>query len=736
MKNEGYQWNFSTVGGVTRVNITSGEDIAHLNELDQKLWTVLSCPVKGLEFDSKTLSLMDYDHDGKIRVQEILSTAKWLTTVLKDPELLLKKEDFIPLSNFNTENEEGKTLLSSARQILSNLSLKKESISLADASDSIAIFAKTRFNGDGVITEETSDDPQMKKVIASCISTVGSTMDRSGLNGVTAEQIEAFYAACSDYSMWKATADALYGTIFPYGENTEAALKAVEALQDKIADYFMRCKLVSFNSDASDALDVSVDSIQSISSKDLSKCAEEISSYPLARIGKRAELPLDESINPAWQAAFASLKSLVLDIDFPKAKNISEEQWNTVMARFNPYKGWISSKKGEIVESLGLSLINEIIAQNHKEDLLQLVAMDKELEKEAGSIQEVEKLLLFYRDFYQLLCNFVTFSDFYSTDPSQKGIFQAGTLFIDQRSCSLCIKVSDMANHNTMAPSSGMFLIYCNCVSKVKNETMTIVAAMTQGDINELKVGKNAIFYDRSGQDWDATVTKIIDNPISIRQSFWSPYRKFGQWVNTQINKIAADKDSKMFNEATSKTSAALAEAPATAADSKKQAFDIAKFCGIFAAIGMALGYIGSFLVSIFHGFISLTWWQMPLSIVALMLVISGPSMFIAYGKLRRRNLSPLLNANGWAINSQLLVNIRFGGLQTNCAKLPKIDILDPFAKKKMPAWKKALYWIVSIIVAMAIAFGVLYFTNNLKFMGLQFSEEVPATEEVIVIPE
>ena len=43
MKSNGdYEWKFSTFGGVTRVNVTTGEDIAHLGELDQKLWTVLS----------------------------------------------------------------------------------------------------------------------------------------------------------------------------------------------------------------------------------------------------------------------------------------------------------------------------------------------------------------------------------------------------------------------------------------------------------------------------------------------------------------------------------------------------------------------------------------------------------------------------------------------------------------------------------------------------------------------
>ena len=58
------------MGGVTRVKIQSGEDIRHLGELDEKLWTVLSCPTTGLEIDSESLRLMDSDGDGKLRVKE------------------------------------------------------------------------------------------------------------------------------------------------------------------------------------------------------------------------------------------------------------------------------------------------------------------------------------------------------------------------------------------------------------------------------------------------------------------------------------------------------------------------------------------------------------------------------------------------------------------------------------------------------------------------------------------
>ena len=90
---QGYNWKFSTVGGVTRVNIETGEDIAHLDELDKKLWTVLSCPVKGLEFDERTLALMDTDKDGKLRVHEVQAAAEWLKHVLVDMNYLIEKSD-------------------------------------------------------------------------------------------------------------------------------------------------------------------------------------------------------------------------------------------------------------------------------------------------------------------------------------------------------------------------------------------------------------------------------------------------------------------------------------------------------------------------------------------------------------------------------------------------------------------------------------------------------------------
>ena len=164
---------------------------------------------------------------------------------------------------------------------------------------------------------------------------------------------EKFYTACADFDAWKEAAAADKDNIFPYGDNTAAALAACDALKDKIADYFMRCKLIAFDDSVTGAVDVSADKIVEISGENLSLKAEEIAKYPIARPTKNAVIPLKGGINPAWQGAFDTLKGLVFDVDFPDADSVTEEQWNAVLGKFGPYTAWMGEKKGAEVESLG-----------------------------------------------------------------------------------------------------------------------------------------------------------------------------------------------------------------------------------------------------------------------------------------------------------------------------------------------------------------------------------------------
>ena len=81
------------------------------------------------------------------------------------------------------------------------------------------------------------------------------------------------------------------------------------------------------------------------------------------------------------------------------------------------------------------------------------------------------------------------------------------------------------------------------------------------------------------------------------------------------------------------------------------------------------------------------------------MLLISMPSMVLAYLKLRKRNLGPILDANGWAVNARAKINVPFGATLTSVAKLPpgsRRDTSDRYAEKRFP-WKSVL--VVGLLV-------------------------------------
>ncbi len=700
-------WNFSTVGGIKRVNIESGQDLIHLGTLDQKLWTALSCPVHDLEIDPKTLELIDIDKDGKIRVPEIVAAVNWVTSVIKNPDDLLKQEASFPISAINDQTEAGLKLLSSAKVILKNINKEdSEILTVEETSDITKIFASSKFNGDGIITEDSTSDPKLIQLLNEVISCIGSSADRGGKQGISLEHLTSFLEQCKLYASWHEKADAYTASIFPFGEQTEEAYQCYTAIKSKIDDYFLRCKLSAFDPRSTDVLNLLVARVEAISTKDLSTCIEEIASYPLAKIEAKKDLPLDTGINPAWETTMNSFNKFIANKLFPNQKTLSEADWNVISDIFTAYVQWKSEAVGTLVAPLGVNRVREILTSKHPEELKALISEDIALEHEANNIILVDQLVRYYRDLYTLLKNFVTFYDFYS--PDAKAIFQAGTLYIDQRSCDLCIRVIDLPKHNTMSAYSGMFLLYCECVSRISSEKMTIVAALTNGDIDNLVVGRNALFYDRNGQDWDATIIKIVDNPISIAQAFWSPYKKVYRFVETQINKIAAEQEANIDTKSTKSiedTSAEITTATAPTPKPPAQPFDVGKFVGIFAAIGLALGAIGSAAVSIVAGFMGLVWWKMPLAFIGLILVISGPPMVMAYLKLRKRNLAPLLDANGWAVNARANVNIPFGNTLTSLANLPKgakVNLNDPFTKKKRPY--------LSMVLILSILAGILFF--------------------------
>jgi hypothetical protein len=631
-------------------------------------------------------------------VPEVLAACSWAGACLNDPQLLVTGQGGVPLAAISNSTDEGKSVLNAARTVLINIGkADAEKITLEDTVNNEEMLASTRFNGDGIITPASADTEQLKEWIADIISCMGSENDRSGVPGISQDILKRFSDETAAWITWNDEPLALMANTLQE-EGREDVIRLWHTVKPKIDDFFLRCSLASYDSRAATMMNSADENLTALAMRNLSEAGDDIALLPLSAVVAESVLDLERGLNPAWSGTIGQLRSTIILPLLGEVSSLTSGQWDELKKSMQIHEEWWGRKIDTFVAGLKIERLRQWEESHSEAALLTLIDQDLALKPEFDAIVQVERLIRYCRDLLPLVNNFVSFRDFYTG--RGKAIFQSGTLYLDSRSFELCITVTDIAKHALLANLSRVYLVYCDCVRNGGADKMTIAAAITNGDSDQLLVGRNGVFYDRQGLDWNATIVRIIEHPISIRQAFWDPYKRIGKMVGEQLQKIAAARS----KAAEDKAATGLIQAGQKPADAKpaQQAFDVGKFAGIFAAIGLAIGAIGTAIVSILGGFLKLAWWQMPLAFLGIILLISGPSVLIAWFKLRQRNLGRLLDANGWAVNTRAKINIPFGASQTGLACLPPGSVrktFDPFEEKK-GTWKKLLFLILIVVAA------------------------------------
>ena len=688
-----HKWHFFRAGGVDQVSIRSGADILALPELDQKLWVALAMPTKDVDIDPATLDILDPDKDGRIRAADIVETIKWIDGVWKNADDLIKGGDSLALDGIKDPK-----ILAAARRILADLGHRDApTISVAQVGDVVKAFADTVLNGDGVIIPASAgDDADLKAAIEQAIEAVGSVADRSGKPGLDQAKIDAFFADVDKLAAWGKTGAQ------PLGADTAAATDALAAVKAKIEDYFARCQLAAFDPRAAAGVNGQEAEFVALGAKSLSTTSEDIARLPIARVEAGRPLPLKGAVNPAWTAALATFAEKCVKPVLGARDALTPDDFAKILDKLGPVLAWRAEKPATPAAKLDDARIAALAEGPYRTKLGELVAADKALEGEYATIASVDKMVRLQRDFGRILRNFVNFSDFYS---KRDGAFQTGTLYLDGRAFHLTVPVSDAAKHGALAGMSAAYLAYCDL--KRAGAARTVAVALTNGDADNVFVGRNGIFYDRKGDHWDATVTKIVSNPISIREAFWSPYKKLVRMVEEQIGKRAAEAEkastAKIEGAATAVATVDKKDPAAVAAAPKK--LDLS----IIALLSVAIGAVVGGVAALVAGITKLGVWA-PFGIAGLLLVISGPSMLLAWMKLRQRNLGPILDANGWAVNTKARVNVALGTAMTDLAALPSgatRTMDDPFADKQRP-------WRAYTAAAVVLVLGVSWWQGRL----------------------
>lgn len=678
---------FSNFGGIHQFVVSGAADLEQIDALDPARWAATSAPLDDLHCDAGFLAYVDAESTGRVRVAQIIKARDWLFERLADREVVKGRAESVKLDAIKDEKVR-------AAAVRVNREQKAEDaarVSLADVRAFKGGYAKFLANGDGVLPADVVPEAEVAAFIKDIAAVVGSAKDRGGADGVHGEHLEKFKAQGRAYLDWKAKAKAAAA----WGDDTAAAAALCAKLDAKIEEYFLHCDLLRQEAPAETALKLKEDDMRALRAKDGVAIKAYLEASPLAAPNAKGTLDLTGSVNALYQADVAELRAKVLSRALGgDVKELTRDAWRKAKATFDDWRAYEASKPAEPFDPIADKLAGYLDGPLPGR-VAHYIELDKAAAPELGEVDNLEKLLLFVRWLVELVNNFVNFSAIYR--PTETALVEMGSLVIDGRRLDFCVQVKDRAAHKAVATESLIFLVYAKITEKEGGgETFEVVAPVTGGEKGRLRAGKRGIFYNRAGKEFDSEIIEIAENPISVREAMFAPFRRAQRSISDKItewvgSKTEAAEQGVSESAASTATQAQAAGEQATSAASRGGAVAVgstappantAPAAGaappareglsvntLVLGGGVALAGVSTLLKGLIETLVKPEGWYALLGIVAAVLLFSALNAWL---KLRKRDLSVLLEANGWAVNVHTGITARIAKVFAYTPDLPK----------------------------------------------------------------
>src|SRR5690606_34159505 len=320
------------------------------------------------------LELIDSDGDGRVRAKELIDAVKWAAARLENPDDLVKPQEALPLEAIDVSSEEGAAMLAAARHVLELIGKPDAtSISVADTDDARAHFAQMPFNGDGIVTSASAaDDEAVVALIDDVIACVGGEIEASGNAGVSAAKLDELIDEVRAQVALHARADE-DPAIRVLGDATGAAAEALQAVADKISDYFTRCRLAEFDPRAAAAMNGTMTVYETLASTPFVQTAAEVAELPLAQVEPGKPLDLTTGINPAWEERIARFRDEVVVPLGGDGKTLAQEEFRAIQAKLAPYAEWSAALAASKCAALPPERLEEIARGDTEQRLRALI---------------------------------------------------------------------------------------------------------------------------------------------------------------------------------------------------------------------------------------------------------------------------------------------------------------------------------------------------------------------------
>jgi len=667
------QMTFQRFGRSYHLRIDSAEDLAMALDLDEARWVATGVPTATLNCDATLLGLLDGDSDGRILCSDMKRAVRWTLDGLRDRDGITAASDTLSLDAINMDDPEGERIYASARKVLAGLGEPDaEQITLAQVRQIKATVAGASVSEAGVVLPDAHADDDIRRFLADIIATVGGAEHPSGSPGVGKAQLDAFVAQARAWLDWSAQALPPTGggdcPVMPLGERTAEAFALYSSLRGKIDQYFAQCDAVSLDPRAAEHVAPSVEELGALDLDDPKAIDDFIRKSPLAIPRADGALDLGGRLNQSYADKLARLRGEVLETVLGgPVESLSQDQWSRVKAFFAAHEAWATGAPDQTVAVLGADVLGEYLDERFGLAVDKLIAESAETAFVLDNIRLTEKLILYQANLLALANNFVSFPHLY--DPDCRAMFEMGTLVMDGRRFQMSIRVTDRKRHAAIAKTGNMYVLYVQITDPGEGGNYEVAVPVTSGGKGNLCVGKRGIFQDVAGRELDARVVQIIENPISVVEALISPFQRLAKMLSGKIESITATAEKQFDTVAAGVVDKVDAPRPAAkpAGPSKGMLAG-----GLLMGGGVALAAVASALAYVTKTLADVKWWHILLGVGGVILAVMLPVAVVALIKLRRRDLSAIMEGSGWAINARMRLTMRQGRFFTSRPRLPK----------------------------------------------------------------
>jgi hypothetical protein len=393
---------------------------------------------------------------------------------------------------------------------------------------------------------------------------------------------------------------------------------------------------------------------------------------PLAEPTPECVLPLTGRVNPAWADRLAALRHQVMEPLLGQTETLTAADWRSLQETFAPYRDWLDAKNGAQVEPLGREKLRRYLEPSCAEAVRHILRRDRAVADRLAQLARLKKLLLYHKHLVRLANNFVSFPELY--DPGARAMFEEGSLVMDGRWFNFALFVPDLTEHAEVVGDSSTFVMYVE-LTRVGQPAGRIVAVpVTSGTIGNLRVGKRGVFFDVHGTEYDARVVRIIENPVSFKETLLAPFNALGRLIVGKIEAISGSAQ-KELESTVAKTAdqvqtgvqqtvreapqAAAAQGPEAPVPAESPAADSSRRRDLLVGASVSVAALSSAFAFITRTLADLKLTTVLAAVLVGLLLVFLPSAVVAFLKLRRRDLSAILEGSRWAINARMRLTRR-----------------------------------------------------------------------------